>query len=110
MSETKNTLKHNILCECDFAQLDRKLKESPQISSIALDGIVCFMNNKTPGYLTSLTEKEKHNLIKWAVTEYSDTKKWNIKWKIALMEEEDKKFLDKLKIKRKEKTTWDTKL
>ena len=27
MSETKNTPKHNIMCEHDFAQLDRKFKE-----------------------------------------------------------------------------------
>ena len=27
MSETKNTPKQNILCGCDFAQLDRKLKK-----------------------------------------------------------------------------------
>ena len=45
MIETKNTPKQNILCECDFAQLGRKLKESPQISSIALSGIVYFTNN-----------------------------------------------------------------
>ena len=69
MSETKNTLKHNILCECDFAQLERKLKESPQISSIVLSGIVCFMNYRTSDYLTSLTEEERHDLTDEVVTE-----------------------------------------
>ena len=29
MNETKNTPKHNILCECDFPQVDRELTKSP---------------------------------------------------------------------------------
>ena len=76
VSETKNKPKHNILCEHDFAQLDRKLRESPQISSIALSEIVCFMNNKTPDYFTSLTEEERQNLIERAVTEKKEYIQW----------------------------------
>ena len=56
--ETKTTPKHNIICECDFAHLDKKLKESPQISNVALSGVVCFINNKTPQFLESLSPEE----------------------------------------------------
>ena len=52
-----------------FFSAREKLKESPQISSTVFSGIVCFMNNKTPHYLTSLTEEERHNLTEQAVTE-----------------------------------------
>ena len=61
--ETRTTPKHNIICECDFAHLDRQLKECPQISNVALSGMVCFINNKTPQYLESLSEEERHNFI-----------------------------------------------
>ena len=67
--ETSTTLKHNIICECDFAHLDRKLKECSQISNVALSGMVCFINNKTPQYLESLSEEERHKLIERAVKE-----------------------------------------
>ena len=55
--------KHNIICERDFAQLDRQLKERPQAGSIALSGMVCFINNKTPEYMESLSDEEKHKVI-----------------------------------------------
>ena len=57
-AETKTTPKHNIIYEHDFAHLDRKLKESHQISNVALSGVVCFINNKTPQYLESLSPEE----------------------------------------------------
>ena len=67
--ETRTTPKHNIICECDFAHLDRKLKECPQISNVALSEMVCFINNKTPQYLDSLSEEKRHKLIERAVKE-----------------------------------------
>ena len=67
--ETRTTLKHNIICEHDFAHLDRKLNECPQISNVALSGMVCFINNKTPQYLDSLSKEETHKLIERAVKE-----------------------------------------
>ena len=63
MNETRNTPKHNIICERYFAQLDRKLKECPQTGSIALSGMVCFINNKTAEYMESLSDEEKHKMI-----------------------------------------------
>ena len=60
-AETKTTPKHSIICECDFAHLDRKLKESPQISSVALSGIMCFINNK----VTTISGK----FVTWGTTQ-----------------------------------------
>ena len=62
-----------------------------------MSGTVCFMNNKTPGYLTYLTE-ERYNLIEQAVTEkkeyiqwYQEMKHKMKEQKIALMEERKQK-------------------
>ena len=65
--ETRTTPKHKIIYECDFAHLD---KECPQISNVALSGMVCFINNKTPQYLDSLSEEERHKLIERACDVY----------------------------------------
>ena len=46
MEETANAPKENIISERDFAHLDRQLKQSPSISTVAVSGIVCFINNK----------------------------------------------------------------
>ena len=59
MEETAGALKENIVSECDFAQLDRLLDKSPTTRTVALSGIVCFINNKTPEYLESISEEEK---------------------------------------------------
>ena len=72
MNETRNTPKHNIICERDFAQLDRQLKERPQAASIALSGMVCFINNKTPEYMESLSDEEKHKVIERTLLEKKD--------------------------------------
>ena len=81
-AETKTTPKHNIICERDFAHLDRKLKESPQISSVGLSGVVYFINNKTPHFQESLSPEERHKYIERAISE----KKGSIK-KYQEMEE-----------------------
>ena len=59
MVETAKAPKHNILTECDFSHLDQKLKEKPQIGTIALSGVVCYLNNKTPEFIDSIPAEEK---------------------------------------------------
>ena len=46
MEETAGTPKENIISERDFAQLGRQLEETPAISTIAVSGIVCFINKQ----------------------------------------------------------------
>ena len=69
MEETAGTPKENIISERDFAQLGRQLEETPAISTIAVSGIVCFINIKTPEYLENISEEEKHKMITRAIQE-----------------------------------------
>ena len=115
--ETRTTPKHNIICEHDFAHLDRKLKECPQISNIALSGMVCFINNKTPQYLESLSEEERHKLIERAVKEkavyikkYQQMKQKIRQRRIEIMEERRKKIAKQVENKEKRKEQLDMRL
>ena len=115
--ETKTTLKHNIICEYDFAHLDRKFKECPQISNVALSGMVCFINNKTPQYLESLSEEERHKLIERAVKEkaayinkYQQMKQKIRQRRTEIMEERRKKIAKQVENKEKRKEQLDIRL
>ena len=97
--ETRTTLKHNIICERDFAHIDRKLKECPQISNVSLSRMVHLINNKTPQYLESLSEEERQKLIEKAVKEkaacvkkYQQMKQKIRQSRIEIMEERRKKI------------------
>ena len=50
--------KENIISEQDFAQLDKQLEQTPNISTVAVSGLVCFINNRTPEYLKNLSQAE----------------------------------------------------
>ena len=75
MEDTAGTPKENIISERDFAQLDRLLDKSPATSTIAASGIVCFINNKIPEYLESLSEQEKNKIIAQAIEEIPERRK-----------------------------------
>ena len=75
MEETAGTPKENIISERDFAQLDKLLDKSPTTSTVAASGIVCFINNKIPEYLETLSEEEKHEIIAHAIQEVPERKK-----------------------------------
>ena len=47
MQETAGAPKHNIISEWDFAHIDRQLVQKPAARTIALNGLICFMNNET---------------------------------------------------------------
>ena len=63
MEETTGALKENIISERDFSQLDRLLDKSPTTSTVAVNGIVCFINNKTSEYLESISEEGRYKMI-----------------------------------------------
>ena len=115
--ETRTTPKHNIICEHDFVHIDRKFRECPQISNVALSRMVCFINNKTPKYLESLSEEERHKLIERAVKEkaayvkkYQQMKKKIRQRRIETMEERRKKIAKQAEIKEKRKKQLDIRL
>ena len=69
MHETRGVPKENIISEWDFAQLDQQLDQTPTISTVAVSGIVCFINNKTPEYLENISQEEKCKMITGAIQE-----------------------------------------
>ncbi len=66
MSETAKAPLHNMLTERDFAHLDRKLRESPNMSTVALSGKICFTNNKSSQWLKNLDDATREQYIKTA--------------------------------------------
>ena len=111
MVETAKVPKHNILIEHDFSHLDRKLKEKPQIGTIALSGVVCYLNNKTPEFIDSLPAEEKKKMISRAMKEkperiamYREQKKNIEENKMKILEERKRKAekLSENREKRKE--------
>ena len=69
MLETRGVPKENIISGRDFAQLDQQLDQTPTISTLAVSGIVCFINNKTSEYLENISQEEKCKMITRAIQE-----------------------------------------
>lgn len=66
MKETASVQKTNTLSERDFAQLDRLLREKPNATTMSLEAIVMFSNNKTAKWIQSKTVEERKQLFKQA--------------------------------------------
>ena len=64
--ETKSMPKTNVISERDFAKLDRLLREKPNATTLCLEGMILFANNKTSAWLDSKTQDEKQDLLKKA--------------------------------------------
>ena len=62
-NQVKSVPKTNTVSEMDFAQLDRYLREKPNATTIALESIVLFANNKTREWLMTKTENEKAKIF-----------------------------------------------
>ena len=63
MHETRGVPKGNIVSEWDFAQLDQQPDQTPNISTVAVSGIVWLINSNTPEYLENISQKEKCKMI-----------------------------------------------
>ena len=61
--ETESVPKTNTICERDFALLDRFIRERPNSSTIAIESLVLFSNNRTRQWLESKSESEKAKLF-----------------------------------------------
>ena len=64
--ETKSVPKTNTVSERDFAKLDHLLREKPNASTLALEAMVLFSNNKTAKWLQSKTKAEVAELMQKA--------------------------------------------
>ena len=64
--ETASVPKTNTISERDFAQLDRLLREKPNATTMSLEAMIMFSNNKTSEWLKLKSEEEKETLFKQA--------------------------------------------
>ena len=73
--EIASVPKTNVVSERDFAQLDRLLRQKPNASTLALEAMILFANNKTAGWLKSKTETEIADLLRSARTKAPEFRK-----------------------------------
>ena len=66
VTETKSVPNSNTVSERDFAKLDRLLREKPNATTIALEGLVLFSNNKTAQWLNEKSLEDREALFKKA--------------------------------------------
>lgn len=66
VAETKSVPTTNVISERDFAQLDRFLREKPNATTLSLEAMIMFSNNKTASWLHTKTLKEREELMKKA--------------------------------------------
>jgi len=65
-NETKSVSKTNAVSEWDFGKLDRLLHEKPNASTLSLEAMVLFSNNKTIKWLNSKSAEEVQHLLQTA--------------------------------------------
>ena len=66
IAETKSVPTTNVISERDFAKFDRFLREKPNASTLSLEAMIMFTNNKTASWLNTKTSKEREELMKKA--------------------------------------------
>ena len=62
-SETRSVPKTNVVSERDFGQLDRLLREKPNASTLSLEAMVLFSNNKIAQWLNKKPQAEVKDLL-----------------------------------------------
>ena len=65
-SETASVQKTNTVSKRDFAQLDRLLREKPNCTTMSLEAMIMFSNNKTSKWIGEKSPEEKEQLFKQA--------------------------------------------
>ena len=67
MRENKLCKRTNILSERDFAQMDRKVKQKPNISTFEASGLIMYLNNNVKGWIDEKEQEEQAEIIAKAV-------------------------------------------
>ena len=73
--QTASVPKTNVISERDFARLDRLLREKPNASTLSLEAMVLFSNNRTASWLSSKSADETQKLLQQARTLAPEFKK-----------------------------------
>ena len=63
VEETKSVPNSNTISERDFATLDRLLREKPNATTLTLEGIILFSNNKTARWLQEKSTEDREMLF-----------------------------------------------
>ena len=63
LEETKSVPNSNTISERDFAKLDSLLREKPNATTLALEGIILLLNNKTAQWLREKSTKDREMLF-----------------------------------------------
>ena len=102
--ETKSVPKTNTISERDFALLDRFIRERPNSTTIAIESLVLFSNNKTRKWLEKKSDSEKAKLFQAArklgpkfKQKYKIRKEEIQKHRRNIMEERERERLNKKK-------------
>ena len=66
INETKSVSKTNVVSERDFGKLDCLLREKPNATTLSLEAMILFSNNKTMNWLTSKSPEEVQHLLQAA--------------------------------------------
>ena len=66
--QTASVPKTNVISERDFAKLDRLLREKPNATTLSLEAMVLFSNNRTASWLSSKSADEIQTLLQQART------------------------------------------
>ena len=64
--QTASVPKTNVISERDFARLDRLLHEKPNASTLSLEAMVLFSNNRTASWLSSKSADGIQSLLQRA--------------------------------------------
>ena len=91
--ETKSVPKTNVISERDFAHLDRLLREKLNASTLSLEAMVLFSNNKTAHWLNSKSQDEVKELLQKARSAAPEFKRL-YKSRRKQMQEERMKLLE----------------
>ncbi|XP_060574411.1 uncharacterized protein LOC132732081 [Ruditapes philippinarum] len=81
--KVKGTPKHNKFSETVFGQLDRLLREKPNITILTGEAIIAFSHNKTLDWIMSKPEKERAELC---ISARKKTKELRQKFKVRVNE------------------------
>ena len=68
LEETASVPKTNVISERDFAKLDRLLREKPNASTLSLEAMILFSNNRTASWLSEKSADEIETLLQQART------------------------------------------
>ena len=110
--ETNSVPKTNVVSERDFAKLDRLLREKLNATTLSLEAMVLFSNNRTMKWLNSKPAEEVRHLLQNARKKPPEFKKLFKERKKAILEGRikalhEKQCVRQKQLKLKEKLTQD---